>query len=311
MVEGAGLGVFPPEAIGPSNIQSRNGVIDVLVEDEAEAVSIAKKYLSYFQGRLPEWKCEDQRKLRHIVPENRVHAYSMREVIRIMADTDSVLELRASYAPAMITALVRVEGQSIGVIANNPAHLGGALDAEASNKMARFIELCDAYDLPIVALCDTPGFMVGPDAESSALVRHVGRMFVGAANLTTAYIAIFLRKGYGLAAQAMAAGSFHAPFFTAAWPTGEFGAMNLEGAVRLSDGKALDAISDENAREAEIQARVKSSYDRGKAISVAESFEIDDVIDPATTRNWICQVLRSLPPVEAKKLKKRAHIELW
>lgn len=219
-------------------------MIDVLVEDEAEAVAVARRYLGYFQGLLPDWSCADQRELRHLVPENRLRAYDIRQAIEVLADRDSVLELRRQFAPGLVTALLRIEGRAFGLIANNPGHLGGAIDAAAGDKAARFMQLCDAFDIPIVSLCDTPGFMVGPEAEKQATVRHVSRMFVSAASLTVPFFTVVLRKGYGLGAQAMAAGSFHSPLFTVAWPSGEFGAMGLEGAVRLGFAKELAAEED-------------------------------------------------------------------
>ena len=233
MIEGGGLGRFAAEEVGPTGVQGPNGVIDVLVADEAEAVAVARRYLGYFQGPLADWSCADQRELRHLVPENRLRAYDIRQAIEVLADRGSVLELRRQFAPGLVTALLRIEGRAFGLIANNPGHLGGAIDAAAGDKAARFMQLCDAFDIPIVSLCDTPGFMVGPEAEKQATVRHVSRMFVSAASLTVPFFTVVLRKGYGLGAQAMAAGSFHSPLFTVAWPSGEFGAMGLEGAVRL------------------------------------------------------------------------------
>ena len=229
----------------------------------------------------------DQRLLRRAIPENRLRVYDIRSVIDLVADTDSVLELRRDFGVGMITALIRIEGRPFGLIANNPRHLGGAIDADAADKAARFLQLCDAYDLPILSLCDTPGFMVGPEAEKTALVRHVSRMFVAGANLTVPLFAIVLRKGYGLGAQAMVGGGFHAPFFTVAWPTGEFGGMGLEGEVRLGFRKELEAIADPVERETYYRDRVAEMYARGKAISIASVFEIDNVIDPAETRRWI------------------------
>src|SRR5688500_16803057 len=161
-----------------------------------------------------------------------------------MADEDSVLELRREFGVGMLTALVRIEGRPLGIVANNPTHLGGAIDADGADKAARFMQLCDAHDLPLLFLCDTPGIMVGPDAERTAVVRHACRMFVVGASLTVPFGTVVLRKGYGLGAQAMAGGSFKAPLFCVSWPTGEFGGMGLEGAVRLGYRKELEAIDD-------------------------------------------------------------------
>lgn len=311
MIEGGGLGVFKPEEVGPVSVQAPNGVIDVLVRDEAEAVAIAQQYLAYFQGSVTEWSCPDQRLLRRSIPENRLRVYDIRAVIETLADTGSVLELRPAFGLGMITAFIRIEGRPMGLIANNPKHLAGAIDADAADKAARFVQLCDAYDIPILSLCDTPGFMVGPEAEKSAQVRRVCRMFVVGASLTVPFFTVVLRKGYGLGAQAMAGGSFHGPWFTVSWPTGEFGGMGLEGAVRLAYRNELAAIADPVERDAVYRRYVDELYQRGKALHVASMLEIDDVIDPAETRRWIMRGLCTAPPSIARQEKKRPHIETW
>ncbi|MDA7418923.1 carbamoyl-phosphate synthase large subunit [Xenophilus arseniciresistens] len=293
MIEGGGLGTYTPEQIGPSSVQSANGVIDVLVEDEAEAVKIAKQYLSYFQGATKDWQCADPRVLRHAVPENRLRVYDVRAVMQGLFDSGSVLELRAGFGAGMVTALARIEGRPVGVIANNPHHLGGAIDAPAADKAARFMQLCNAHGLPIVSLCDTPGFMVGPDIEAQAQVRHVCRMFMIEAHLRVPYFTVVLRKGYGLGAQAMAAGGFDAPVFTVAWPTGEFGAMGLEGAVRLGYRKELEAVPLGPERDKLFQELVARQYADGEAMHMAQTLEIDAVIDPADTRAWLLRGLQS------------------
>jgi acetyl-CoA carboxylase carboxyltransferase component len=310
MIEGGGLGTYEPTAIGAANVQVDSGVIDVLVPDEIEAVRVAKRYLSYFDDPITPWECADQRALRHLIPENRVRAYDVRTVINALCDTESVLELRSGFGLGMITALARIEGRAIGIVANNPAHLGGAIDTPAADKAARFLQLCDAFDLPVVFLCDTPGFMVGPDSETTGAVRHMSRMFVTGANLTVPFATVILRKGYGLGAQAMAGGSFKAPAFCVSWPTGEFGGMNLEGAVRLGQRRELDAIEDPEQREREYQAMVQRMYEYGKALNVASHFEIDDVIDPADTRRWITTMLTTAPP-QARGAKKRPNVDTW
>ena len=311
MIEGGGLGSYKPEEVGPSSVQGPNGVIDVLVEDEAEAVQIAKQYLSYFQGQQADWQCADQRELRHLIPENRLRVYDIRQVIASLADTGSVLELRRQFAPGLITALIRIEGKPFGLIANNPAHLGGAIDAVAGDKAARFLQLCEAHDLPIVSLCDTPGFMVGPEAEKQATVRHVSRLFVTAASLSVPFFTLVLRKGYGLGAQAMAAGSFHSPLFTAAWPSGEFGAMGLEGAVRLGFAKELAAQPDEATRQRLFDKLVAKAYANGKALNMASYLEIDAVIDPADSRAWLLRGLNAAPAPAPRTGKKRPFVDTW
>lgn len=311
MIEGGGLGSFTPEQVGPTSVQGPNGVIDVLVENEAAAVAVAKQYLGYFQGPLADWQCSDTRALRHVIPENRLRVYDIRKVIELLADSGSVLELRRQFAPGLITALIRIEGKPFGLIANNPAHLGGAIDAVAGDKAARFLQLCEAHDLPIVSLCDTPGFMVGPEAEKQATVRHVSRLFVTAASLTVPFFTLVLRKGYGLGAQAMAAGSFHSPLFTAAWPSGEFGAMGLEGAVRLGFAKELAAQPDDAARQALFDKLVAKAYDNGKALNMASYLEIDAVIDPADSRAWLLRGLNAAPRPPRRDGKKRPFIDTW
>ncbi|MEX2236852.1 MAG: carboxyl transferase domain-containing protein [Dehalococcoidia bacterium] len=311
MIEGGGLGVFRPEEVGPAAIQSANGVIDILVDDEAEATAVARKYLSYFQGIIAKWSCADQRRLRSVIPENRRRIYEVRSVVETLADEGSVLELRSGFGHGMVTALVRIEGRPLGIVANNPTHLAGAIDSDGADKAARFMQLCDAFDIPLLFLCDTPGIMVGPEAEKTALVRHASRMFVTGASLTVPAFTIILRKGYGLGAQAMAAGSFKAPFFTVAWPTGEFGGMGLEGAVKLGYRKELAAIDDPATRKEQFEEMVERMYQHGKALNVATHFEIDDVIDPADSRKWITSALRSIPPAPARTGKKRPSVDTW
>jgi acetyl-CoA carboxylase carboxyltransferase component len=311
MIEGGGLGVFAPEEVGPVSMQAPNGVIDVVVADEAEAVRAAKRYLSYFQGSTANWARADQRLLRQLLPENRLRVYDMHTVIETLADQDSALELRRQFGAGIITALIRIEGRPLGVIANNPQHLGGAIDADAADKAARFMQLCDAFGLPILSLCDTPGFMVGPEAERTALVRHVSRMFVTAGSISVPFLSVIVRKGYGLGAQAMTGGSFHAPLFTVAWPSGEFGPMGLEGAVRLGYRKELAAISDPQERQAAFERMVAAAYQQGKAINMATAMEIDDVIDPLDTRRWITQGLRSVPTSPRGAGRRRPFIDTW
>ena len=313
MIEGGGLGVHAPEDVGPVSVQAGNGVIDIVVRDEAEAVRLAKQYLAYFQGATAPGEHADPRELRHLIPEKRVQAYDIRKVIEALADTGSVLELRRAFGVGIVTALVRIAGRPLGLIANNPMHLGGAIDADAADKAARFMQLCDAFSLPIVSLCDTPGFMVGPAAEKTAMVRHVSRLFLVGASLSVPLMTIVLRKGYGLGAQAMAGGSFQAPLFIAAWPSGEFGAMGLEGAVRLGFRKELEAVVDPAEREALYQRMVEAAYERGKAINMASFLEIDDVIDPADTRERILRSLDAAGPRQgwSEAARRRPFVDAW
>ena len=311
MVEGGGLGVFTPEEIGPMDVQVPNGVVDIAVENEEEAVEAAKQYLSYFQGPIKDWDCADQRILRTLVPENRLRAYNVRAIIETMADTGSVLELRPHFGIGMVTSLIRIEGRPIGVIANNATHLGGAVDSPGADKGARFMQLCDAFDIPILFLVDTPGMMVGPEVEKTALARHSARLFVTGANLTVPHVAIFLRKGYGLGAQAMVGGNTKEPFFAAAWPTGEFGGMGLEGQVKLGYRNELAAIEDPEERMARYEDLVERAYERGKALNQGVAFGLDDVIDPMDSRLWISAALRSVPTPPRREGKKRPNIDTW
>ena len=305
MIEGGRLGQFRPDEIGPMDVQTRNGVVDVLVDSEEDAAAVARKYLAFFQGRVKEWRAADQRAARFVVPENRLRAYDMRGAVNILADIDSVLELRAQFGPSMITSLIRIEGRALGVMANNPLHLGGAIDSEAADKASRFMMLCEAFGLPILMLCDTPGVMVGPEAEKSATVRKMGRMFVVGANLKVPFFTIVMRKAYGIGAELMAGGWFKAPRFVISWPTGEFGGMNIEGNVKLAHGSLLNAIADPQERQAKFAELVAEMHSTGRALSVATHFEIDDVIDPADSRKWIASALAShadRPPNSDKRL---------
>jgi acetyl-CoA carboxylase carboxyltransferase component len=315
MIEGGGLGVFAPQDVGPIDVQYCDGVVDLRVADDAAAVATAKRYLSYFTEpeRLhPAPACPDQTALRDLIPVNRKRIYDVRTVIDGLFDAGSVLELRRGFAAGMLTALARVDGRALGVVANDPTHLGGAIDADGADKAARFMQLCDAFALPIVFLCDTPGFMVGPDAEATATVRHFSRMFVTAANLQVPTGTVVLRKGYGLGAQAMAAGSFKAPQFTIGWPTSEFGAMGLEGAVRLGGRRELEAIADPAERQAAYEAAVAAAYERGQGINMAAYFELDDVIDPADTRRWIATLFdASSGRWWEHPGKRRPNIDTW
>jgi acetyl/propionyl-CoA carboxylase alpha subunit/acetyl-CoA carboxylase carboxyltransferase component len=310
MIEGGGLGVVKPEEIGPIDVQTHNGVVDIAVADEQEAVAVARKYLGYFQGATSGWETVDQRRLRWLIPENRLRVYDVRSVIETLADTGSVLELRRHFGPGMVTSLIRIEGRPFGVIANDSMHQGGAIEAEDADKAARFMQLCNVHRLPILSLCDTPGFMVGPDIEVRAQVRHVCRMFVVGAHATVPFFTVVLRKGYGLGAMAMSAGGFHDSFFTTTWPTGEFGGMGLEGAVKHGFRKEIEAIEDPAEREKMYKFLVEQAYAMGKAINMASYMEIDSVIDPSETRRWIMRGLKSVPASYANETS-QPFIDPW
>ncbi len=310
MIEGGGLGVFRPEEVGPMDVQTKNGVVDIEVADDKEAVTVAKQYLSYFQGTTAQWEAADQRLLRRLVPENRRRVYDIRKVITSLADKDSFLELRTKFGPCMVTGFIRIEGRPFGVFANNCKHMGGAIEAEGADKVARLMQICNAHGLPILSLVDTPGFMVGPEIERRAQVRHVCRMFVIGAHVTVPFFTVVLRRGYGLGSQAMARGGFQQSLFTVSWPTGEFGGMGLEGAVKAGFKKELEAVENPQEREALYEQLVAEMYKRGKAINMASYLEIDAVIDPADTRNWVMQGLKSVP---AERCHEASHnyVDPW
>ena len=311
MIEGGGLGIYTPEEVGPMSFQVPNGVVDLLAKDEEEAVEVAKRYLSYFQGSVAEWEAHDQRRLRHVVPENRLRLYDMKEIVHTIADVGSVLEIREKFGIGVITAFIRVEGHPMGVIANNPHHLAGAIDSDGADKGARFIQLCDAFDIPVLSLMDCPGMMVGPDVERTALVRHCVRMFNAGANLTVPLFGVVVRKAYGLGVQAMCGASSLVGFFTVAWPTAEFAGMNIEGSVKLGFRKELAAIEDPEERRLEFERRVARAYEGAKAINAGVGGGLDDVIDPADTRSWIASSLKRMPPKVPRTGKKYPYIDTW
>jgi methylmalonyl-CoA carboxyltransferase 12S subunit len=296
MIEGGGLGTVEADEIGPLEMQAANGVIDVAAADEAEATALTKKLLAYFQGATPPGVAPDQDALRDLVPERQRRAYAVAPIVETLADEGSVTFLRERFAPEMVTALARIDGRPLGLIANDTRHTAGAITSDAGDKAARFMQLCDAFDLPIVSLVDTPGMMVGPAAEATGLVRHASRMLIAGAALRVPLIAVVLRRGYGLGAQAMVGGSLHEPLLTVAWPTAHLGPMGLEGAVRLALRKELDAIGDEGEREQRVRDLTAAAEENAKALNAAALFKRDDVIDPAETRGLIASTLRAAAP---------------
>ena len=312
MIEGGGLGSFAPEEVGPVSVQEPNGVIDVVVDDEAAAIATAKRFLSYFDGPREDWSCADQTLLRTAIPADPRRVHDARALLRTLADDDSVLELRPQFGRTVVTAFARIAGRPLGVIANDPRHLAGALDADGSDKAARFMQLCDAFGLPLLTLVDTPGFMVGPESEKTATVRHTSRMFVTAATLTVPLLCVIVRRAFGLGAQAMAGGSLHAPAITLAWPSGELGAMGVEGAVRLALRNELDQIADEGEREQRVKDLVAAVRAQSTALNAATFFELDDVIDPADTRARLVQTLQATPvPPDPTTGRRRTMVDVW
>ncbi|CAB4869202.1 MAG: biotin carboxylase [Actinobacteria bacterium] len=313
MIEGGGLGTFTPEQVGPAKDLATAGVIDLLVDDEASAVDAARRFVGYFQGPISDWSAPDQTELRTIVPDDSKRVHDARAVVTGLFDTDSVMELRPAFGRAMITAFARIEGHPVGVIANDPSHLSGAIDAEASDKAARFIQLCDAFGIPIISLVDTPGFMVGPDSELTGMVRRSSRLFTAAASISVPFVSVVVRRAFGLGAQAMTGGDFHAPAINLAWPSAEFGAMGVEGAVRLGFQRELAEIEDESAREQRVAELVEAVRAQSNALNMATFFEIDDVIDPATTRARLISTLNAAGPVTSPLTTgiRRRTVDTW
>ncbi len=311
MIEGGGLGAFQPEEVGPIDVQESNGVVDLRVADEAAATAAAKRLLSYFQGPLADYTEPDQRPLRDLVPESRRRAYEIREVLETIADTDSVIELRAGFGAGMITAFARIEGRAIGVIANDPAHMAGAITSAGADKAARLLQLCEAFDIPVLSLVDTPGMMVGPEVEETALVRHCSRLFAIGANLTVPLLGVIVGRGYGLGAQAMVGGSFLEPLLTLAWPSGELGPMGIEGAVKLGMKAELEGIADADERERRFEELVAGLRHHFRALNVATYFELDDVIDPVETRRLLARTLATAPPPPPREGKKVPWVDTW
>ncbi len=311
MIAGGGLGEVDPDDVGPVSMQSPNGVIDLLVEDELEAVAAAKQIVGYFQGPTAPGTEPDQERLRTVVPERDRRAYDVRPIVSTLCDEGSVTFLRERFAPEMVSAIGRIQGRPVGMIANNTIHMAGAITSAAADKSARFLQLCDAFGLPLVSLIDTPGIMVGPQAEASGLVRHASRLMIAGAALRVPVVAVILRRAYGLGAQAMAAGSMHEPLLTLAWPGAHLGPMGLEGAVRLALRKELEQIPQEQERERRVQELTAAAQENAKALNAASLFEIDDVIDPAQTRSMIAAsfAAASARPTDAEP--RRRFVDAW
>jgi acetyl-CoA carboxylase carboxyltransferase component/acetyl/propionyl-CoA carboxylase alpha subunit len=299
MIEGGGLGVFKASEVGPAPTLYRHGAVDLLVKDEAEAAQAARACLAYFQGAIAPGPCPDQRRLRDLVPEDRRRAYDIRPIIETLADEGSVLELRGGWGQGMITCFARVEGRPIGIVANNPRHLGGAVDGDGAEKAARFVQLCDNFGIPLLMLCDTPGIMVGPEAEKTGIMRRTSRLLVAGANVRVPLLTVIVRKAYGIGMLAMMGAAYKAPIFNVAWPTAEYGGMGLEGAVKLGFRKELEAIENLAERQGFYDAKVAALYEQGKALTKATSFDFDEVIDPAETRSWILNGLYAAGPIDS------------
>jgi acetyl-CoA carboxylase carboxyltransferase component len=247
---------------------------------------LAQQVLSYFQGPKGDWSAADQSMLQSAMPDDRRYTYDIRKLIELLVDTGSFIELQQQYGKTIVVGFMRIEGHPFGLIANDNRVLGGAVDATSAGKAAKFLNLCSSFSLPVVSLCDTPGFMVGPDSEAEGAARKMAEFFTAGANLRAPLVCIFLRKAYGLGAMAMAGSSFVKPVYSAAWPMGEFGAMGLEGAVKLGFKKELEEQQAE-ARDELFNDLVTKMYEAGKATEAAAYLEIDAVINPMQTRSVI------------------------
>ena len=301
----AALGVkLTPEEIGPASVHVASGVIDVLVEDEAEAIAAAKKYLGYFGGATPAGEAPDARLLRDVVPDNPKRAYNVRKVIDLLADVGSVLELKPAFGRAVVTSLIRLGGRPVGVVANQPMFLAGAIDSPASEKAAHFIQVCDAFDIPMLLLCDTPGLMVGPDVEKTGLVRRSARVLSALANATVPVMTVVLRKAYGLGYYIMGSQPLD-PTILLAWPTAEFGGMGLEGAVNIIYRRELEAVADADERAALHKRLTDELKRKNTAVEAAARFLYDDVIDPSDTRGILLNTLMTVPPPPPRTTRKR------
>jgi len=298
-----------PEEIGPAELHARAGSMDLLCDDDREAIGAARAYLAFFGERSETVETPNTEALRSLVPESRRRAYDVRKAIRGIADVDSVLELRDRFGRAAVIALARIGGRTVGFVANQPSHLAGAVDSDAADKMARFIGLCDAYDFPLVMLCDTPGFMVGPRSEATALVRHSSRVLIALANATVPVLSVILRKAYGLGYYVMGSGAFE-PALHVAWPSAEFGGMGLEGAVEIQHREQLAAAPDEAARAELREQLVEAMRQQMGAFELARDFSIDDVIDPADTRTILASVLDALPAAPPRESRKHP-VDAW
>jgi acetyl-CoA carboxylase carboxyltransferase component len=292
MIEGGGLGKFAATDIGPISAQAANGVVDIVAENEDNAVALAKFCLGFFQGPVKHWQSPPKSDLSSVLPADRRYTYAVMDIINGIVDLSSFIQIGAQYGTALVSGLARLNGRPIGVIANNCKVLGGAIDIDAANKLNRFLALCNQFAIPIVSLVDTPGFMVGPEHERQGAVRQLSQVFTTGAQLSVRFVAVVVRKCYGLGAQAMLAGSTRNPDYTISWPSGEFGAMGLEGAIKLGFKKELENIKDPVERQAMFDQLVAQQYQRGKAIEVASVLELDAVIHAKDTRETLLAALR-------------------
>jgi acetyl-CoA carboxylase carboxyltransferase component len=297
------------EELGGSAVQLRNGNADLGVPDDAACIGAVREFLSFLpsncQGDPPRVTSDDPvdriaPELRDVIPERRSRGYDVMKIIRPIVDHEHVLELQGCYARNIVTALARLDGQPVGIVANQPKFLGGVIDSAACQKAVRFIEMCDAFGVPIISLIDVPGVMIGPQAERDRLVKHSAKPLIAFAHATVPVITVVLRKAYGAGLLAMG-GSRSGVDGALIWPTAEMSAMQIEGAVDIVFRREVAAAEDPAAKREEL---IRHFYAKSTPLRAASGFGIDDVIDPAQTRGKLIAMLRfnqgrrhkSLPP---------------
>ena len=304
------------DTLGGADVQAtRHGLADLVAESDGHALALARRYLSYLPAhadaeppRCPwpaaqaEPDAADEQALLHVVPDNPRQPYDVHDVLRAVADRDSVFELKPDFAPNLVTAFARLAGRPVGIVANQPLHLAGTLDARACEKGAHFVSVCDAFGLALVYLIDLPGFLVGQEAEDTALARRSGRLLFELGQATVPRLSVVMRKGYGLGYIAMCGGRSFDADLCVAWPTAEICAMSVEGAVDVAYAKQVAAAADPAARRAELIARFRQQLG---ALHAAAHFGIDDVIDPRDTRAALLATLERCPPRRLQGMQPR------
>ncbi len=284
----------------PASDFATQGDIDLVLKTDAEAIDAARQYLSFYLTPETDFAPSDSANaIADVIPDNRRRPYDMGKVMNALVDADSAFELAPRWGRSMLTALARIGGKTVGVYANQPkSPLAGAIDADAADKAARFIELCDAYDYPIVSLIDNPGYMVGPKAESEGIARHHARPLTALHHRSVPLYSIQIRKAYGLGPYAMSGwgSARRMPDLRLAWPSVESGGMSLEGAAYLVKRKEIQA-----ADSPEEALRIRDEYaetmrDASSGLRAARSYQFDDVLMPADTRPRLINLLKALPP---------------
>ncbi|MEC9431579.1 MAG: carboxyl transferase domain-containing protein [Pseudomonadota bacterium] len=290
------------QTLGGAEAQvDRNGIADLGCADEAEAIGALRRFLGYLPTNAgqpapvreapPEDPARDEALL-DLVPSNTRRAYDMRKVVNLIADPDSVFELKPTYARNVLTSFARIRGRPVGIVANQPMSMGGMLTGPACDKAARFVSMCDAFGLPLVYLIDVPGFSIGSAAEKGQLGRRSAKLIQELGHATVPRVSVVLRKGYGLGYVAMAGGRSFEADAAYAWPTAEICAMSIEGAVQVVNARKLAAAEDPDAMRAGLIAAMRAEV---TPFGGAEGFGLDDIIDPRKTRACIAETLERAP----------------